>query len=229
MLADEMNGDLATVIDTFGTGSYQVWRTASGPITNGNYASGSFSYFAVAGSMRPDNGAEFQNMPDSTYGLEIRKLYQHDAALWTVRPGYEADKVLVGTLSASIDLGEHTAHADGVLSTIAFGAPTDVVTLQLEAGSVAEAGVLDESAYPAIVYTFLDGVTTELDLETAITETSRYLQVATAGTPTNVLHASGDVLAATNLTGGDGEWWRVIKAKALSTFWKAWIDRLPKP
>lgn len=228
MLVDEMNGDLATVIDAFATGAYQVWRTAAGPITNGNYASGAFSYFTVAGSMRPDSGDDFQNIPDSTYGIEVRKLYQHDAELWTVRPGFEADKVLVGSRAATIELSAHTAHADGVLGTIAFGAPTDVVTVQLAAGSVAEAGVLDESAYPAIVYTFLDGVTTELDLETAFAS-SRYLQVVTPGTPTNLLHASGDVLAPTNLTGGDGEWWRVIKAKAFSTFWKAWIDRLPKP
>lgn len=217
-----------SVIDTFQTGSYQVKRTGIGPVVDGIGSPGAVSYFTVNGSLRPgEGGNELQNEAEGFYGLDVSVLYTKDRELWIERSSQQPDIVQLGTTPAVLDLGPLTPDIDSVLATIAIGGTPDVVTFQLVAGAVAQAGVLDESAYPAIVYTFAAALSTVADLEAAIAASS-FLAVKTPGTAAHVLQA-GDAHAAAAFSGGDGESYRVVRVKRYRTYWKCWLDRLTKP
>ncbi len=66
---------LADTIDTFGTGTYTVTRTAAGARTGGMVAQGAQSTFSVEASVVPAGGRSLQVMAHGVRAEEIRTLY----------------------------------------------------------------------------------------------------------------------------------------------------------
>lgn len=98
---------------------------------------------------------------------------------------------------AILDLNPLTAVLETVVRARAPSTGGDAITLALTAGSAVNAGVLDESAYPAIVFNFKTGVTTVANFEAAIAA-SQYLRVLTPdGTGGTVLTVVNDDFPAT--------------------------------
>jgi hypothetical protein len=81
-------------------------------------------------------------------------------------------------VKSELDLAPLTAVIETVVRAKVLGVIGDSITLALVAGSSINAGSLDESAYPAIVFNFKTGVTTVANFESAITA-STYLEVKT--------------------------------------------------
>lgn len=108
----------------------------------------------------------------------------------------------VAAVKASLDLSTKTTHCDSVIEAKAAGEGGDLVTIAFAAGSLVNAGVLDESAYPAIVYNYKSGTTTVTNFEAAIAASTN-LDVKTPGTGANILANPADTFTATALAGGD--------------------------
>jgi len=227
------------VIDTFidggGEGAYpslQVTRIAAGALSGGLMTFGAKTYFRIRASIRPDSGSDEDAENGGRFTTESRILYTKSAELWTVQdegprgPAHDADRVTLYPIAADLELSSWCVHADGVIESAITGPDGNAVTLELVADGFG-AGSLDESAWPAIVYHFENGVTTELDLETKIGLGTK-LVVQTIGTPTALLETA-DANGTHALAGGAGELWRVIRGKRYRRFWKVWIDRLDKP
>lgn len=103
---------------------------------------------------------------------------------------------------ASLDLDATlTTHCDTIIENAVAGAVGNLTTIAFAAGSTVDEGEYDESAFPAITFTFKTGVTTVADFEAAVTASTR-LDVKTAGTGANVLAVADDDFAATALAGG---------------------------
>ncbi len=227
------------VIDTFVTHpTLQIKRVARGVYVDERYDDGEPAYFRVAASIRPDTGADLQNNPEGQAALETRVIYTR-SELWTRTSdspsgdGHDPDLVILGAgavaaAAASLYLGDETTNVDTTITEQIDGIDGNVTTFRLVAGMVADAGVLDESAYPAVQFTFKADVTTVADLEAALAD-SDHLTVKIPGTPTNVLAETDDETNALPLSDGFGEEWRVTKAMQYRTFWKVWIERLSKP
>ncbi len=220
---------IADVIDTFQThADLQVKRIGNGTLLDGQYTAGDPTYFRINASIRPESGATLQNEAEGEHETETRTLYTKTLELWPQTRQHEADLVLLEGVAAELDLGDVTDNADSVIEAVYDGEDGNELTLELVAGAVGSAGVLDESAAPAIVFTFLTGVTTVLAMETAIAA-GTLLAVKTAGTPGNVLVAVDDETGAVSLAGGSSETWRVANTKRYRTFWKSTIERLDRP
>jgi hypothetical protein len=108
---------------------------------------------------------------------------------------------LVGHLHAALDLATKTTHCNTVIEEAAAGTGGNSTTIAFVAGDSINAGHLDESGYPAIVFHFKTAVTTVANFETAIAA-SVHLAVRTPGTGANVLAVTVDEFTATNLAGG---------------------------
>lgn len=209
----------------------QVRRNAQGTVSGGLYTDGAPVYFRIDCSIRPDSGAQLDDDPQGQVVTETRVVYNNQRELWTrehatlAANGQDADVLYLDAVSASLALGGVTTDVDTVIDEQTEGREGNLTTIALTPGVTAG---LDESGYPAIVYTFVDGVTTVAQFEAAIDGSER-LAVATPGTQANILTAVGDTLAATNLAGGDAELWRAVKAKAYRQFWKVSIERVTRP
>jgi hypothetical protein len=214
-----------------------VKRNTRGTVSGGLYTDGPFSYFFLDLSIRPDSGASLDDDPEGQVVTEVEVAYNNEQALWTrthdtlATEGHDADVVYRNAIEATLALGSVTPHVDTVLASVITGPDGNGVTLQLISGAVPAAGVLNVAAWPACTFTFLAGTTTVAQLEAAVealSGPSLLLAVETPGTQGNVLQA-GDVLAATNFSGGDAELWRAVKAKQYRAFWKVWIERTTRP
>lgn len=113
---------------------------------------------------------------------------------------------------AELDLGGVTTRVDTIIRAKTPGESGNDITIALVPGSAVNAGELDESAYPAIVFNYKSGTTTVTNFETAITASTK-LEVKTGGTGANVLADPGDTLAATPLAGGTNTLGAVAHAK----------------
>ncbi len=100
-----------------------------------------------------------------------------------------------GTLNLASSL---TTHVDSVIKTVDNSVR---VTLAFVGDSQYDNGKLDESAYPAIVFHFKDGVTTVSDFETQV-DASQHVILVTPGTPANVMSVPADDFAATTFASG---------------------------
>jgi hypothetical protein len=230
--------DVSEVIDDFMTSpGTMIKRNARGTVSGGLYVDGSPSYYFIDMSIRPDAGATMDDDPQGGVVTERRIVFNHEMSLWTLThdtlstPGHDADVVYLEAVAATLALADYTPDVDTVLASVIVGLDGDAVTLQLISAAVPAAGVLNVSAWPACTYEYLAGSTTVADFEAAVAAlsgSSKLLAVKTAGTQTNVLQA-GDVLAATNFSGGDAELWRVVEAKAGRNFWRSVIERVTRP
>lgn len=235
---------LETVIDDKiaqgGQGSYgpggsfpslQVTRTTPNSPSVGIYPPGAKSYFTVNASIRPQSGSDLNNEPDSMYTLERRTLYTNTAELWPVigagalGAAHDADLVTLEPIAASVDLADFLADVDAVIASVIVGADSNAVTLQLLADG-SGAGVLDETAWPALKFHYAPAVTTDANLVAAIAAGTK-LAVIDAGTGANTF-VMGDARTL-SLTGGGGETWRVQDCRRYRRFWKATIERMDKP
>lgn len=217
------------VIDTFLThADLQVKRIANGTLTDGQYTQGAPTYFRIDASIRPDSGAILQNEAEDEHETETRTLYNKTAELWPQTKFHEADLILLEGVAAEYDFGVMERNVDSIIQASFDGDDGNVVTLEFVSGAVGSAGELDESGFPALVFTFLTGVTTVLDLETAIDAGTRAI-VKTAGTAGNVLVEIVDEAGPVALAGGSSETWRVTNTKRYRTFWKSTIERLDRP
>lgn len=82
-------------IGRFKTGTYTVTRTVAGTPVLGVYAPGSTSTFPIDASIQPMSGREMLVLPVERRGQDVRKLWTKTAELYIVRPGFEADTLVV--------------------------------------------------------------------------------------------------------------------------------------
>jgi hypothetical protein len=108
----------------------------------------------------------------------------------------------VPAVKAALDLATKTLRCDTVIEAAVAGEAGNLTTIAFAAGASQNAGALDETAFPAIVFNYKTGVTTVANFEAAIAA-SVNLDVKTPGTGANVLAAPGDTFAASNLAAGD--------------------------
>ena len=190
------------------------------------------TYFNIDASVRPDSDAKLHDEPEGRYTIETRKLYTRTAELWptvgttpATDASHDADIVTLYPVAATLNLADFCAHVDAELGSVIVGRDGNGVTLQLIADGTG-AGVLDETAWPAVKFHYQPGVTTDANLIAAV-EASAKLTVVTDGTSGN-LFESGDAQTLP-FAGGDGESWRVIACKRCRGFWRATIERLERP
>jgi hypothetical protein len=108
---------------------------------------------------------------------------------------------LIGRAHATLDLATKTTHCNTVIEDAAAGVGGNSTTIAFVPGDTLNAGHLDESAYPTVVFHYKTAVTTVANFETAIAG-SVHLAVLTPGTGANVLADPADTFTATNLAGG---------------------------
>ena len=107
-------------------------------------------------------------------------------------------------IKAELDLGAETENVDTVIEATVAGSAGDAITIAFVADGTG-AGSFTRSV-AALTFHFEDGVTTVTNFESAVAALAGgddIIGVKTAGTGANILAAPGDVLAATNLAGGD--------------------------
>lgn len=229
-----------SVIDTFVTHpSLQIKRVARGVYVDERYEDGDPTYFRVVASVRPDSGADLQNPPEGQSEIETRVVFTKTELWGRTRDtpsatGHDPDLIILGigtvpAAAAELFLGDDTDDIDTTIAAIMDGIDGNALTIQTRAAAVGATGVLDESGYPAILFSFLTGVTTVGDFEAAVTASDSLVVTSASLSPTSVLVAGGDEIETTALAGGFGEEWRVTRAKQYRTFWKVWVERLDKP
>ena len=231
---------LEDIIDNWiaagGEGAYpslQVTRRMPGTLTFGTYARALPTFFNIAASIRPADGAEMIDEVGGRYQLATQVLYTHSAELYVVQGdtpspsgAHECDEVtLFPTAAAHAFTG---AHVDGTYRSRIVGTFGNAVTLTLASGSMIDAGELDETAWPAVVFNYKSGTTTVAQLEDALAAGNTLDVLVPASDPATVL-ADGDAIESVAFAGGGGETWRVIRASRARRFWKVWIQRINKP
>lgn len=224
-----------SVISSFITHpALQVRRNVRGTVTAGLLVGGAASYFRVDCSIRPDSGAELVNNAEGQSVPETLVVYNNQREIWTrlhdsgATAGHDPDVLYLNAVAASLALGGLTPDVDTTVQENTDGAEGNATTIALVSDVGAPAhGTFDETAYPAIVFTFHPTETTVADFEAAVTA-SMHLRVLAPGTPAHVLGV-GDALAPTNLAGGVAELWRAIRGKRYRRFWKTWIERTTRP
>jgi hypothetical protein len=105
---------------------------------------------------------------------------------------------------AELDLDTPSAALDTIVQAKLRGTGGNSITIAMAADSDPAGGVTIEEVGNVITIHVEDGVSTVLDVETAITAESTLIEVKTAGTAATVL-AGADAFAATALAGGTTE------------------------
>lgn len=108
---------------------------------------------------------------------------------------------LIPRTFATLDLATKTTRCNTVIESAVEGSSGNAITIAFTPGDTLNAGHLDESGFPAIVFHYKTAVTTVANFETAIAA-SAHLAVLTPGTGANVLATPADTFTATNLAGG---------------------------
>lgn len=105
-------------------------------------------------------------------------------------------------VASSLDLSTKTTHCDTVIEAADAGESGDYITIAFTAGDSLNAGHLDESAFPALVFHYKTAVTLNSDFDAAVAA-STYLAVKTASaSPATALVVVADAFGAAHLAGG---------------------------
>lgn len=115
--------------------------------------------------------------------------------------GAETRVFKIAAIPASIDTSTVSANADSVFQARADGAGGDNITLTYVKRSSGSGVTVSEAGWTVTVQ-YEDGVSTNLDVETAIDATSTLIETQTPGTPATVLVDPGDSFGPVSLTGG---------------------------
>lgn len=219
-----------------GEGQYpvlQVTRRLPGTLTDGSYTRAAPTFFNIAASIRPGEGAEMLDELGGRYTLNTQVLYTRTRELFTVEGDtpapsgqHESDEVTLYPRAAQATLA--TPHVNGTYASQIVGAYGNAVRLSLATGSSLDEGSLDESAWPAVTFFYKSGVTTTAQYEAALAAGATVAVVTPAMNQAAVLDGT-DVVANVAFAGGGGETWRVIKCSRFRRHWKAWIQKIDKP
>lgn len=104
-------------------------------------------------------------------------------------------------LKAELDFSTVTAHVNTVVRAKAAGLGGDNISISLTHRS-SGTGVTYSEAGNTISILYQGGLSTVSDLETAITTNSTLIEIASAGTPSNILTSGTDDVPSTHLAGG---------------------------
>lgn len=98
--------DLASVIDSFLTGTYTVTRTAKqAPDANGVYVSPSTSTVSIDACVQPLVGRELERLPEGLRGREVRVVYTA-TQLFTADGTHEPDSITIGSGTWQVQTSE---------------------------------------------------------------------------------------------------------------------------
>lgn len=231
---------LEDVIDSWiaegGEGAYpslQVTRRGVGTLTFGTYARALPTFFNIAASIRPNDGAEMIDEMGGRYEQATRIMYTRSSDVYVVQgdtpaPGgaHESDEVTLYPIAAAVAFT--TPHVDGTFASRIVGKYGNAVTLSLAPGSMLDAGSLDESAWPEVTFYYKSNTTTAGQLEDALAAGETLAVLMPSSDPAHVLDGT-DAVSNVAFAGGDGETWRAVRASRARHFWKVWLQRIDKP
>jgi hypothetical protein len=159
-------------------------------------------FFIDDGAALPVGGVSNQDMWTLTNGDATNpRVDLLQISLTTVSAAPTSRVTQTVPVKASLNLVTLTAHVNTIVRAIVSGLGGDQITMALQKRTTGTGVTYSESGN-TITILYQTGVSTVLNIETAITANSTLIEIQSAGTPASVLTDPADTFAATHLTGG---------------------------